>query len=291
MVVTRDDRIDVAHALLAEHLASVDAACSRFRRDSELCRVNRETGRVVSIGPALARATAAALRVAANTDGLVTPLAGAALVAAGYDRTFREVRERAQWTMQPASVPSWEEIELDERAGTIRLPPGAQLDLGSTAKALAADDTAAAIAAATGGGALVSLGGDISVAGEPPDDGWIILLADDHMAPITEPGPTVAVTEGGLATSSTAVRRWATDDGEAHHVIDPRTGRPAVSCWRTVTASAATCVEANAAALACILLDTEAPKWIRAQRLHARLVSEMGVVHRVGYWPVEADPA
>jgi thiamine biosynthesis lipoprotein len=244
--------------------------------------VNRIAGEVVKIGPLLARA-------AATTDGLVTPLAGGALAAAGYDRTFREVRERGRWTPLPASVPSWQEIELDERSGTIRIPAGARLDLGSTAKALAADDAAAEIAKATGGGALVSLGGDIAVSGEPPGDGWIVLLADDHMAPLTEPGPTVALTEGGLATSSTAVRRWATDDGEAHHVIDPRTARPASSCWRTVTAAAASCVEANAAALACILLDAEAPKWIRAHGLHARLVSEIGVVHRVGSWPVEVD--
>lgn len=272
-------------------LASLDGACSRFRDDSELSHVNRNAGRAVETGPLLVRAMRVALQAAERTDGLVTPLVGDAMLAAGYDRTYRAVRERGRWIPRPAAVPSWDEVELDESAGTIRIPAGARLDLGSTAKALAADDAAAAVAAATGGGALVSLGGDIAVAGEAPDDGWIVLLADDHLTPLTQPGPTIAVTEGGLATSSTAVRRWATDAGEAHHVIDPRTGRPAESCWCTATVAAASCVEANMAALASILLDADAPDWLEAQGLHARLVTQIGIAHRVGAWPAETSSA
>ena len=169
------------------------------------------------------------LRVDELTGGLVNPTVGRSLRLAGYDRTFIRVRLRDGRLVEPSfeAAPSLREVELDADRRTVRVATGVELDFGATAKALAADSIAAAAGDLTGAGILVSLGGDISVAGTAPPGGWAIRIADDHAALLDAPGPTVALTAGGpSATSSTAVRRWVTAEGELHHIIDPRTGRP-----------------------------------------------------------------
>lgn len=293
VVVSDPDALDVARGLLARELVLLDEACSRFRSDSELVRVNARAGHAVDVGPLLARAVAVAIEAAESTDGLVTPTLGTALARAGYDRTFRLVRARDSWTIRPAEArhSAWREIDLDAARGRLRVPRGVELDLGATAKALAADLAAASIAQASGCGVLVSLGGDLAVAGAPPALGWIVRIADDHEAPLHGAGPQVALTSGGLATSSTVVRRWRTDDGEAHHVIDPRTARPARTPWRTVSVAASSCVDANVAALAALLVGAGAPEWLAARGVHGRLVREDGRVELAGAWPAEADAA
>lgn len=293
VVVERGDTLAEARKLLANELGRLDQACSRFRSDSELSRSNARAGERVRIGPLLAEAIGVALRAAAATNGLVTPTLGDALDAAGYDRSFQLVRARDSWTVRsvPPRSGAWREVELDEDALTLQVPSGVRLDLGATAKALAADRAAATIAAETGSGVLVSLGGDIAVAGAPPAGGWVVRVADDHTAPLESPGPTVALTAGGLATSSTTVRRWRTDAGEAHHVIDPQTGRPAATPWRTVSVTAVTCVDANVSALAALVIGDAAPAWLTERGLHARLVAHDGATAYAGAWPADEEAA
>lgn len=293
-VAVRDaDALEDARRILANELDRFDDACSRFRADSELSRVNACAGHTVEIGQLLARATAVAITAADTTDGLVTPTLGAALSAAGYDRTFELVQARGSWKVR-TTVPrngAWREIQLDRERGTLRVPRAVELDLGATAKAYAADCAASAIAAFTGTGVLVSLGGDIAVAGSPPPPGWVVRIADDHEAPLDSVGPALAITAGGLATSSTTVRRWTTDDGDAHHIIDPRTALPATTPWRTVSVHATTCVEANVATLGALLCGADAPAWLDKRHVHARLVRHDGTVAYAGSWPAEAEAA
>ncbi|MFD1661121.1 FAD:protein FMN transferase, partial [Streptomyces caeni] len=139
-----------------------------------------------------------------------------------------------------------------------------------------------------GCGVLVNLGGDISVAGPAPDDGWRIALADDHARPDPDGGPAVAVTDGGLATSGVRVRTWRRAGRALHHIVDPATGEPATPVWRTVTVAAATCVDANAAATAAIVRGEGAVDRLRRAALPARLVDLHGRVVRVGGWPPDA---
>jgi thiamine biosynthesis lipoprotein len=101
----------------------------------------------------------------------------------------------------------------------------------------------------------------------------------------------VALEQGGIATSSTAVRHWRTDGGEAHHVLDPRTGRPAATPWRTVTVAARTCLDANVAATAALVLGRAAPEWLRLRGLTARIAARDGSLVHIGGWPVEAAAA
>ncbi len=283
--------LPAAHAELEAELAQIDGACSRFREDSELVRLNASDGEPVPVSPLLFEAIEVAVSAAASTGGLVDPTIGRSLRLAGYDRSFASVRLRDGTRFRAVFAPAagWRRLELDRARRTVRVPAGVELDLGATAKALAADRSARAAARASGTGVLVSLGGDISVAGQAPRGGWPVRIADDHASGLDEPGPTVAIAAGGLATSGTTVRRWLAGDAELHHIVDPATGRPARTPWRTVSVTGPSCVDANVASTAALLLGANAPAWLAARRFAARLVRNSGAVAYAGGWP--EDPA
>jgi thiamine biosynthesis lipoprotein len=179
-------------------------------------------------------------------------------------------------------------VRLDRARRTVRIPAGVEIDLGATAKALAADRSARRIYAETGAGALVNLGGDIALAGLGPEGGWPILVTDDHRSEIGAEGQTVALAGGGLATSSTTVRRWRAGEADVHHIVDPRSGAPADEVWRTVSVAARTCVEANTASTAAIVRGEAAVAWLERGGLPARLVRRNGTIAYTCGWPSEA---
>jgi thiamine biosynthesis lipoprotein len=288
--VTHASALAGARAAVEETVAEFDFACSRFRSDSELTAVNEAAGTAVGVGPVLLEAITEALRAAEMTDGDVDPTVGEALIALGYDRDFDEMRPGAAvGTISIASVPGWRAVRVDGEAGTIRVPRGVRLDLGATAKALAADRAAERAGATTGVGVLVSLGGDIGLAGPAPPDGWRVRVTDDHRADVSAPGQWIAVRTGGLATSSTTTRSWQTGDGPAHHLVDPATGRSASSVWRTVSVTAGTCLEANIASTAAIIRGPRAPAWLESLGLPSRLVGHDGSVLHLAGWPSAGD--
>jgi thiamine biosynthesis lipoprotein len=288
VVVSDPSSLRAARRAVESELEALDLACSRFRDDSELSRLNADGGRPFAASPLFFEAVEVALRAAHLTDGIVDPTVGEALVLAGYDRDFAELSPGPP-RLVGRRVPGWRRVHIDLGRNEVRVPPGVQLDLGATAKALGADRAASAVAGvAPGAGVLVNLGGDIATAGPTPAGGWMVRVADDHRAPPDAPGQTVSVHSGGVATSSTTVRRW----GEtAHHIIDPRSGLPAKSRWRTVSVAAATCVDANIASTAAIVLGDEAPDWLAEHRLPARLVDRDGNARMVAGWPLEAVAA
>ena len=290
-VVVADHALaDAALGLLAVDLADLDEAASRFRPDSEISRLNRAAdGDAVSVSPDLTDALAVALRAAELTGGAVDPTVGGALCRLGYDRDFAEVVGGVEGTLPgPDPVPGWRSVVLDAVHGTVTMPAGTLLDLGATAKAWAADRAASSVAGQLGCGALVSLGGDLAVHGAPPE-GFTIGVADicgDPDAPTT-----VVIHSGGLATSGVGNRHWTLGGTPVHHLVDPATGLPTTPCWRTVTVAAGSCVDANTATTASIVLGEAAPAWLEARHLPARLVRTDGVVVNVAAWPDDTRPA
>jgi FAD:protein FMN transferase len=289
LLVTEPGALAPAYDLLAAELSAVDAACSRFRSDSELCRVNRARGRPVQVSPLFADALAVALTAAALTDGDVDPSCGQCLVSLGYDRDFAQARQQTGPLRQPPKpAGGWRRVSLDLGKLEVRVPAGVLLDLGATAKALAADRAAAVIHTAVGGGILVNLGGDIRVAGDPPDEGWRVGIADEAAFDASiEARQVVLVRDGGLATSSPLGRTWHRDGAELHYIIDPSTGYPASSCWRTVSVAAASCVDANIASTAAILRGKQAIAWLDELGLPARLVRHDGSTVTAAGWPAD----
>jgi FAD:protein FMN transferase len=303
LVVTDPAQTAPARELLEDDLLALDLACSRFRPDSELIAVSKAArgapGPVtLSVSPLLAQAVAVSLRAARLTDGDVDPTVGAVLSGLGYDRDFAELpRPDHDDGASPGTgvgpvgvrvIPGWRSVSVNVDTRQLTVPADIQLDLGATVKAWAADQAAAQIADAVGCGVLVSLGGDTAVAGEAPDGGWRIRVQDWTTLPGDAPaGPSqvVIIRDGGLATSSTAARRWQHGGSVLHHILDPRTARPAAPVWRTVSVAAATCADANTAATAAIIRGHQAVPWLTALRLPARLVAQDGAVTTVAAWP------
>jgi thiamine biosynthesis lipoprotein len=290
--VTDAQALDGARAAVERELAAIDQACSRFRADSELSWVNAHAGRWTQVSPLLGEALDVALRAAELTGGDVDPTVGRALELAGYDRDWRLLDPPGA---QPAGAPAlavrvhcgWRTIALDRTGSCIRMPAGVRLDLGATAKAWAADRAAAAAHRVGGCGALVSLGGDIATSGPAPDGGWRIRVTDDHRSGHSAPGQTVSIGAGGLATSSTAVRRWSHAGHTMHHIIDPSTGAPVRDTYRSVSVAAASCTDANIATTAALVRAQAAPAWLDELGLPARLLDWAGNVTAVGDWPAE----
>jgi len=286
-----------ARQAVERELDAIDAAASRFRADSELSRLNAMPAtapRTLLASPLFAQAVRLAIHAADASRGAVDPTLAPELAGLGYDRDWDEL------IAVPSSAPladaerivvyrsrraRWEEIEVDDDPARITLPAGVQLDLGATAKALAADRAAQAAHEASGVGVLVALGGDIATSGPPPSGGWAIHVTDDHRDGPDAPGQTIAIQTGGVATSSIVTRRWRQGSRAMHHVLDPRSGQPVWGPWRTVSVAAATCADANIASTAALVLGRDARPWLAEQGLPARLVARDGSAVVQGGWP------
>lgn len=250
-------------AAVAAIFARCDETFSRFRPRSELSRVNASPRPAVHVSPVFARTLARALEIAGETDGLVDPTLGTALEAAGYDRDFALLGDEPA---PPGDAAPSRLSEVQLEGLVLRRPPGVQIDLNGIVKALAVDEAAAAL---TGDG-FVSAGGDLAVRG-PVDVGL-------------PGGDAVRVVRGGLATSGCVSRRWRRGGYEQHHLIDPRTGRPADSPWLQVTVSGATCLAADVGAKAAFLLGDDGPAWLDERGMAGRFVTREGEIVENGVW-------
>jgi thiamine biosynthesis lipoprotein len=288
VVVQDEGTADTAARILANELEELDRACSRFREDSELQVVHAHAGIPVEVGELLFEALRVAVDAAERTGGAVDPTIGNAISALGYDADLDEVQARPP--APPAAlgrVAGYAHVQLNPAERTVRIPRGVRLDLGSTAKALAADRAAATIAQTLGAGVLVSLGGDVAVSGSPPPGGWSIGIALESAAPADEVEQVVAITRGGLASSATSVRTWKAGDRDVHHILDPRTGDAAAPYWVLVSATGASCVDANLVTTAAIVWGREALTRLAGFEQSVRLLRADGEVFSVNGWPAE----
>jgi thiamine biosynthesis lipoprotein len=280
LVVTDPGCLGAARHEVDAELDVVEAAASRFRPDSEINSVAQRYGQPTQVSDVLADLLDAALTAARLTGGDVDPTVGAAMIALGYDEEFANVGPDMPLAASMTTPATWSRVTLHDR--TVTTPRGVVLDLGATAKAVAADRCAHRVHTATGSGVLVNLGGDIATAGIDPVQGWPVLVHDGG----DDPASIVALPAGSaVATSSTVHRRWRHGDTLAHHIVDPRTGRSAQSVWRTVSVAAQTCFAANTVTTAAVVRGWRALEWIAALDVPARLVDADMVVHTVGGWP------
>jgi thiamine biosynthesis lipoprotein len=282
LIVTRASRLDEAIAVARDLLDEVDRAASRFRPDSELMTLGRDDDGGVEVSDVLAALVREALEAAAASGGAVDPTVGSALLGIGYDRDIDEVLVGdGPVRVVVQRVPGWRSLRLE---GTrLFRPVGACLDLGATAKAVAADWVAAAVAERCDTGVLVSLGGDIATAGTPPPDGWQIAVRDVE----SDPAARISLGVGAVATSSTVRRAWTRAGVRDHHVVDPRTSLSVGTTWRSVSVVADTCAQANTVSTAALVKGPHAPGYVRATGRPARFVREDRRVLLLNGWPEE----
>ena len=226
---------------------------SRFRPGSELNRVNGDPAPVLVVSKLFASAVRDALGAASATEGLVDPTLGLAIEAAGYDRDFSLVANDEERPLGPTAPGCWRALRLSGRL--LSRPAGTHLDLNGVVKALVVDASLDLIR----GDGFVAAGGDVGARG-----GAVVGLPRVG---------SLSVRTGGVATSGKTHRRWRRAGAWQHHLIDPRTGRPAESRWDEVTVAAATCLAADVAAKAAFLLSHEGPNWLDRRGLPGRFVA------------------
>lgn len=263
--------------LLHDEVNSLDQLASRFRPDSVSSRVSRNAGSWTEVPWDFVTVLTTALTAAEATDGLVHPLLGRQVVAAGYDTWARQESGIAAGTHSH----DWRAIEIaaGRSAARVRIPPGSALDLGAVAKGWLADRLAEIAHSSTGFDAVANMGGDLRVIA--PSEGWVV-AADPDLRDVD--AVHFDLEDAGLATSGVGHRAWK----GGHHLIDPRTGRPADSPWSSVSVLAADAAGANAAATAGFVSGDEGPALLRTMGLDAWFVGRTQR-HVVGRWPQESE--
>lgn len=272
----------------ARRVADLEARWSRFRPDSELCRLNAAGGGPVVLSTDTYRAVEVAVRAWRITGGRFDPTVLPALEAAGYDRSFEAVGRGVTASVAPAGrrgggLPGPPSAPAPGCADMVLLPllPGvvapSRLDLGGIGKGLAADLVVTEAITAGADGACVNLGGDLRAQGRPPtDEGWVVGI-EDPAAP-EEDRFVVALGAGAVATSTTAKRRWEIAGEVYHHIIDPGSGRPTGSPVGSATVLAGEAWMAEALVKACLLDPAAAPALLARSGAHGLLMTEAGAV-------------
>ena len=287
--LTVDDPVvlGAATGALKALMDRVDKAASRFRPDSELSAVNTRAGSMVPVSRLLVDLVDVGLVAASVSGGAVDPTVGAAVAAAGYDSDIETVRTRLPKPAGPARpAPGWQQVKLNRKVAMVGVPEGTSLDLGATAKAWTADRAAAVLSKRHGCAVLVEIGGDLRAAGTPAEP-WVIRVAERE----GEEGVAVTLSHGGLTTSTRTARSWLTQTGHAHHVIDPRTGRPADGRWRTASVWAPTAVRANTFSTALVATGEAALGRLTLAGHPARLIAGDGEVTELSGWPAASRAA
>ena len=258
---------------------------SRFHPSSELSRLNEMSGRSVTVSPEMFDLLHRCRRFHLLSGGLFDPAILPDLESAGYDRSFELMAADAGAgaTNPPPRSGSIADVALDRGQMTVQAPPAVRLDLGGIGKGYAVDRAALELAPAVD--FLIDAGGDIFASGHGPDgDGWVVAVAN----PLNEDEDLDVVRLHGqaLATSTVARRRWQRDGRWLHHLIDPRTGEPALSDALSVSVMAPSAVEADVFAKVALLLGSEKGKrFIDAQGAHALFVGTDGSCQATSEWP------
>ena len=263
--------------LLRDEVARTERLASRFRTDSEVSRINRNPGRWTQVSWDLVTILTASMTAAAASEGLVDPLLGAQIVAAGYD-TWAD--QDSGIRVQPTAY-RWDSIEIapGNPDAQVRIPPGTALDLGAVTKGWLADRLAHTVNTSTGADCIANMGGDLRIIS--PHSPWPVAAVSDLGEEIG-----MEAHDLGLATSGLGHRTWT----GGHHLIDPRTGRPAEPVWASVSAMAGTAADANTAATAALILGESGPAWLASQGLDGWFAAADRQI-LVGQWSLLREPA
>lgn len=243
IVTTSRAPADLAVNLLQlgmDRIHGLEQCWSRFIESSELSVLNRSNGRPTIVSADTYHLVELAIEAWQRTGGLFDPTVGPTLERWGYDGDFAEVRERApvdvgSGTSGDAPAPGMAGVDLVGAIRSVTLPTGVTIDPGGIGKGLAADMTAMMLMDMGASGVLVNVGGDMRAVGQAADEeGWVVTVPDPQDQ--TRELLRLAMADGAIATSSRLLRHWRTTAGEAHHLIDPRVGRPAQGPVVAVTA-------------------------------------------------------
>ncbi|MGZ4131734.1 MAG: FAD:protein FMN transferase [Actinomycetota bacterium] len=270
----------------------LEAVWSRFRPTSEISRLNAVAGVAVEVCTDTLTLVRCAIAGARFTHGAYDPTVLGAVLDADYDRTFETLATSPTPRVPRAWRSAADAIVLDAAASTVTLPEGAGFDPGGIGKGLAADLVVLDLLRAGADGACVNVGGDLRVQGRLGQTPWTIEVEDPFGG---SPLAVLSLRAGAVATTSRLKRSWQGPDGRRHHLIDPRTGRPAACGLASATAVAAEAWQAEVAAKAAFLAEPERGiSSLASLGVECLLVQDDGAVRAsagLGRFLVEGVPA
>ena len=249
--------------VLLDIQASFDSAenrLSRFRPHSELSQLNRTTEFEFQASPTLFSVMQTALWAATATDGLFDPTILKNLEIAGYNCSFDAItRQKLNFSPNAAKaspqLKQFEQIHLHRGAYTISKPPVLKIDLGGIGKGWTVDRAADRLVGL--GPFLVNAGGDLYAYGAPPNAStWMIDIP--HPENASQIITALHIRDCAVATSSITRRQWLQGETMNHHLIDPRTGKPADTDLLSVTVIAQRAAIAEVFAKVALILGARA---------------------------------
>ncbi len=266
-------------ALARRRIHELERLWSRFLPDSDVSTLNRtDTWVTVSADTIVLFEHAAQAWTA--TAGAFDPTVLPSLVSAGYadSRSENQGRTDLGTVAVRARAPGMAGIEIDPSLTRIRMPDRVAFDPGGIGKGLAADLVARELTDSGARAVMVSIGGDVRVAGNTPPH-WTVEVESPF-----DPDHTIAelsVRDGAVCTSTVRAKTWTHEGEPMHHIIDPATGDPLVSSIISATVVAAEAWMAEALCKAAIVGEPiDAVSFCEAQGVEAILVDVEGIVWR-----------
>lgn len=268
-------QISINHELFANDMMPIyklfeliESTCSRFREDSELCRLNHQVEKEITISSEMLSILTDAFRFYKETKGIFNPCVLTSLEDNGYARSIEYIKGQVVVPLPSTAVTTTRSpFTLYKEQQTVTLH--AKIDLGGIAKGWVIDRAAERLEKM--GYGFINVGGDIRIFGELPralNIGIESPFDDKQML------SSIQVTSGAVATSTSMKRKWIVNGEWKHHLIDPRTGQSSESEILSATIAAPTAVEADVWAKTVLLLGEEQGKeWIKEKWTQAVLIN------------------
>lgn len=257
-------------------IASLESLVSVTDADSELYAIN-QTGSGTLTGKA-SSLMEQALEICRRTDGALDLSIYPIVRAWGFTTGSYQVPDEAEIQALLPLV-DYRKIQYDAATGTVTLPEGMEIDLGSVAKGYAGQLAAQMLREHGVQSALLNLGGNVQTVGTKPDGSpWQIGIKD----PQGEDAMMVLSVEDQAVVTSGGYERYFEQDGQTYwHIMDPSTGHPADSGLISVTivGDEGVVCDGLSTALFVMGLEKAADLWAQSGDFEAVFVTASGEVY------------
>lgn len=257
-------------------IASLESLVSVTDADSELYAINQTgSGMLTEEASSLMKQ---ALEICRRTDGALDLSIYPIVRAWGFTTGSYQVPDEAEIQALLPLV-DYRKIQYDAATGTVTLPEGMEIDLGSVAKGYAGQLAAQMLREHGVQSALLNLGGNVQTVGAKPDGSpWQIGIKD----PQGEDAMMVLSVEDQAVVTSGGYERYFEQDGQTYwHIMDPSTGHPADSGLISVTivGDEGVVCDGLSTALFVMGLEKAADLWAQSGDFEAVFVTASGEVY------------
>lgn len=251
---------DEGIAQVVEEITEMDNTLDPAVRNSEAFKINNAHGGATQVSEGILTMLKKAKEIYADTNGALDLSTYPLSQLWGFIDLDVENHEEG-------NVPSEEQIQeklkllgfdsLTIEDQSVSLPSGTEISFGAVAKGYASDTAVETLRSKGIKSAIVSLGGNVQTLGDTKPDGssWNVAVQDPN-----DPSGYLGLLEAGetaIITSGSYERYFEKDGVKYHHILDPKTGRPADTGLVSVTIVCSSGLTADALSTAMFVLGTD----------------------------------